>query len=346
MAHRRLGAHGPEVSAIGLGCFALAGPYGPVGDDEAIATIRRAVDVGITLLDTADVYGDGHAEELVGRAIQGRRDNVLVATKFGNSRPGQTNMSGSSLPASVNDRRIYGDAAYVHEACEASLRRLGVETIDLYQQHRVDPATPIEETVGAIAELVQEGKVRWIGLSEARPEDIRRASAVHPIASLQSEYSLFERTVEEDAVLETCEELGIGFLAFCPLARGILSGGYTTDTVEEGDVRPRGALPRFAGEHRAANAALAESVQEIAQRHDATPAQVALAWVLARKLWIVPIPGTRRAAHVEDNAGAPALELPPEDVTILEGLADRVAGERYGSAGLYATWVSPPLVRE
>lgn len=305
----------------------MSSVYGHSDDADSVAAIHRALDLGMTLLDTADVYGDGHNEELVGRAIAGRRDEVVLATKFGIVRP-----SG-----------ISGRPEYVREACEASLRRLGVETIDLYQQHRVDPATPIEETVGALAELVSEGKIRWIGLSEALPPDLRRAAAIHPISSLQSEYSLLERGVEGE-ILDTCEELGIGFLPFAPLVRGILAGSLdASSTLEEGDFRADERFPRVGPEHRAANAALAGAVREIAAEHGASPAQVALAWLLARRPWVVPIPGTKRAAYVEDNAGAPDVHLTDADAARLEGLATAVHGERYGTGVPTPSWVSPPL---
>ena len=327
MEVRQLGRVGPAVSAIGLGCMPMSSVYGRSEDADGIAAIHRALDLGITLLDTADVYGDGHNEELVGRAIAGRRDEVVLATKFGIVRP-----SG-----------ISGRPEYVREACEASLRRLGVETIDLYQQHRVDPQTPIEETIGALAELVAEGKVRWIGLSEALPPDLRRAAAVHPISSLQSEYSLLERGVEGE-ILDTCEELGIGFLPFAPLVRGILAGSLdASSTLDEGDFRADNRFPRVGPEHRASNAELAGAVREIAAEHGATPAQVALAWLLARRPWVVPIPGTKRVAYVEDNAGAPAVHLSDADDARLEGLAAAVQGGRYGANVPMPTWVSPPL---
>ena len=334
MERRQLGQHGPTVSAIGLGCMPMSGMYGAAADEEGIATIHRALELGVTLLDTADVYGHGHNEELVGRAIRGPRDEVVVATKFGNVfRPGE-GMSGE----------IDGRPEYVRRACEASLGRLGIETIDLYQQHRVDPATPVEETIGALAELVNEGKIRWIGLSEARPEDIRRAAAVHPITSLQSEYSLLERGVEGE-VLDTCEELGVGFLPFAPLVRGLLGGSLTPGReLDESDRRADDSMfPRVSPEHLAANAPLAETVRAIADRHGATMAQVSLAWLLSRRPWIVPIPGTRHAEYVEDNAGAPAVRLTPEDEAQLDGLAAAVSGSRYGSPTLDPTWVSPPL---
>jgi aryl-alcohol dehydrogenase-like predicted oxidoreductase len=329
---RQLGTVGPAVSAIGLGCMPMSGVYGTSPDADGIATIHRAIDLGITLIDTADVYGDGHNEELVGRAIRDRRDAVVLATKFGNVR------ATDGAPA-----RIDGTPAYVRSACEASLRRLGVETIDLYQQHRVDPDTPIEETIGAVAELITEGKVRFIGLSEALAPDLRRAAAVHPISSLQSEYSLLERGVEGD-ILDTCAELGIGFLPFAPLLRGLLGGALTAATeLDAGDSRLADRFPRVGPEHRAANARLAAVVAEVAAAHGVSPAQVALAWLLERSPSIVPIPGTKRVAYLEDNAQATNLRLTPEDNARLEVLAADVSGDRYGSAASTPTWVSPPL---
>jgi aryl-alcohol dehydrogenase-like predicted oxidoreductase len=318
MEKRQLGRVGPEVSAIGLGCMPMSGTYGTAADDDGIAAIHRALDLGYTLLDTADVYGGGHNEELVGRAIKDRRDEVVLATKFAFV------YGADGRPAGINGR-----PEYVREACERSLQRLGVETIDLYQQHRVDPDTPIEETIGAMAELVEEGKVRYIGMSEAYAVDIRRAASVHPITSVQSEYSLLERGVE-DEVLPLCAELGIGFLPFAPLLRGILAGSLTAESeLDEGDYRTDGRFPRVAPEFRAANAALAQGVKEIADEHDASPSQVALAWLLARKPWIVPIPGTKRVQYVEDNAKAADLELTDADEQRLDTLAARVHGERY-----------------
>jgi aryl-alcohol dehydrogenase-like predicted oxidoreductase len=332
MQTRQLGRVGPEVSAIGLGCMPMSGSYGDAADDDGIATIHRALELGITLLDTADVYGAGHNEDLVGRAIRDRRDRVVLATKFGN-------------PMGAPGGRINGRPEYVREACEASLRRLGVDHIDLYQQHRVDPEVPIEETVGALAELVGEGKVRWIGLSEARPADLRRAAAVHPISSLQSEYSLMERGVEGE-VLDTCAELGIGFLPFSPLGRGLLGGSLTAGhEFEEGDWRGQGRFPRVGPEHLEANAALGAAVAQIAEAKGATPAQVALAWLLSRATWIVPIPGTKRPRYVEDNAGAVDVGLSADDEARLAALADGVRGARYESEARTPTWVSPPLAR-
>jgi len=334
MDTRQLGATGPVVSSIGLGCMPMSGIYGRAADEEGIDTIRRALDLGVTLLDTADVYGVGHNERLVGAAIRGRRDEVVLATKFGNV----------FEPGGARTGKIDGSPDYVRKACEASLQRLGVDHVDLYQQHRVDPDTPIEETVGALAELVEEGKVRHIGLSEARPPDIRRAAAVHPIASLQSEYSLLERGVEGE-VLDTCDEFGIGFLAFSPLVRGLLGGSLTPDReLDESDVRATdGMFPRVGPGNLSANAELAATVREIAARSGASMAQVALAWLLSRRPWIVPIPGTKRTAYLEDNAGAAGLALTAEDEARLDGLSAAVSGPRYGGSGNNPDWISPPL---
>jgi aryl-alcohol dehydrogenase-like predicted oxidoreductase len=313
--------------------MSMSGLYGSSSDADAIAAVHRALDLGITLLDTADVYGDGHNEQLVGRALAGRRDGVIVATKFGNTRT----PTGDGGP-------ICGTPEYVRSACEASLRRLGLDTIDLYQQHRVDPRTPIEETIGAVGELIAEGKVRYVGLSEARPSDIRRAAAVHPIASLQSEYSLLERGVEGE-VLDTCEELGIGFLAFAPLLRGLLGGSLTPDrALDDDDLRARpDRFPRVGSDHLAANAGLAATVAELAAAHGATGAQLALAWLLDRRPWIVPIPGTKHSSYVEDNAGAPELVLTDVEHRRLDEMSARVSGSRYGAGGRLADWTSPPL---
>ena len=335
MKTRQLGRVGPVVSAVGLGCMPMSGTYGRADDEAAVATIKRALDLGITLFDTADVYGSGHNEQLVGRAIRGRRDEVVLATKFGN-----TSVTPGKPPG-----RIDGSREYVPAACEASLRRLGVETIDLYQQHRVDPQTPIEETIGALAELVVEGKVRYIGLSEALPQDIRRAAAVHPITSLQSEYSLLERGVEEE-VLATCEELGIGFLPFAPLVRGLLAGSLTPEReLDPEDYRTQAdRFPRVGPDNLAANYELAVTVQEVARAHGATPAQVALAWLLGQGPGIAPIPGTKRIEYVQENALAAELELSSEEYERLDGLAGRVQGPRYGTRGRMPNWVSPPRV--
>jgi aryl-alcohol dehydrogenase-like predicted oxidoreductase len=312
----------------------LSGTYGSVSDADGIATIHRALDVGINLLDTADVYGLGQNEELVGRAIRDRRDEVVLASKFGIIRDTPDGSGGFN-----------GRPEYVRTACERSLTRLGVDHIDLYQQHRVDPETPIEETIGAMKELVDEGKVRYIGLSEALAPDLRRAAAVHPISSLQSEYSLLERSVEGE-VLDTCAELGIGFLPFSPLLRGLLAGSLTDSSeLEPGDYRIADRFPRVGPEHRSANVALAQVVFEIAADRASTPSQVALAWLLAQRPWIVPIPGTKRSAYVEDNAGAPDVELTAEDLDRLGGLAAAAHGDRYGTAATLPNWVSPPQVR-
>jgi aryl-alcohol dehydrogenase-like predicted oxidoreductase len=332
MEMRQLGTDGPLVSAIGLGCMPLSGTYGSVSDADGIATIHRALDVGINLLDTADVYGEGHNENLVGRAIRARRDQVVLATKFGILRPTADGSGGFD-----------GRPEYVRAACERSLQRLGIDHIDIYQQHRVDPATPIEETIGALKELIDEGKIRYIGMSEALAPDLRRAAAVHPITSLQSEYSLLERGVEGE-VLDTCEELGIGFLPFSPLCRGLLAGSLTASSeLEPDDFRTGDRFPRVGPEHRAANASLAEVVAEVAAARGASPGQVALAWLLTRRPWIVPIPGTKRTAYVEDNAGAPAVELNAEDLARLDQLAGSAAGDRYGTGAALPNWVSPPL---
>lgn len=277
----------------------------------------------MTLLDTADMYAAGRNEELVGRAVRGRRD-VIVATKFGNV------LDDSGRPV-----RVDGSPDHVRRSCEASLRRLGLETIDLYQQHRVDPNTPIEETVGALAELVRAGKVRAIGLSEAVPEEIRRAAAVHPIATVQSEYSVLERGVE-DGVLQVCEELGIGFLAYAPLVRGLLAGSLGPGLAGDlDDARTTGLLPRVTT-HLVDNASLAAVVAEVAASHGATPGQVALAWLLGRRPWIVPIPGTKRVAYLEENVGAVALTLSAADIERLDGLAALVRGSRYAPESPFA----------
>ena len=318
METRILGTQGLEVSAVGLGCMGMSEFYGRADEGEAIATIRRALELGVTFLDTADMYGWGANERLVGKAIEGRREDVVLATKFGNVRGPNGEYLG-----------IDGSPAYVHSACEASLQRLGVETIDLYYQHRVDLQTPIEETVGAMAELVQEGKVRHLGLSEAAPATIRRAHAVHPITALQSEYSLWTRDPEAEA-LPMVRELGIGFVAYSPLGRGFLSGRIrSTDDLDERDFRRRG--PRFQEENLRRNLELVAVVEELAAEKGATPSQVALAWVLTRGDDIVPIPGTKRVGYLEENAAAAELELTADELAQLErtfpvGVA---AGDRY-----------------
>ena len=318
METRRLGTQGLEVSALGLGCMGMSEFYGTADEGEAIATIQRALELGITFLDTADMYGPFTNEELVGKAIAGRRDEFVVATKFGNMRGEQGEFLG-----------INGSAEYVRSACEGSLRRLGIETIDLYYQHRVDLATPIEETVGAMAELVQEGKVRYLGLSEAAPATIRRAHAVHPISALQNEYSLWTRDPEPEA-LPTVRELEIGFVAYSPIGRGFLSGRIRSiDDLDEKDFRRRG--PRFQEENLRQNLVLVAEVEALAAEKGVTPSQLTLAWVLSRGDDIVPIPGTKRRIYLEENAAAVEVELTAEELERLERAfpAGAAAGDRY-----------------
>jgi aryl-alcohol dehydrogenase-like predicted oxidoreductase len=299
---RNLGSEGLVVSELGLGCMGMSEFYGTGDEVESIATIHRALDLGITFLDTADMYGPFTNERLVGKAIAGRRDEVVLATKFGNVR----GEDGSFLGVS-------GEPDYVREACDASLSRLGVDHIDLYYQHRVDPKTPIEETVGAMKELVEAGKVRYLGLSEAGPQTIRKAHAVHPISALQSEYSLFTREVE-DEVLPTVRELGIGFVPYSPLGRGFLTGRWrSVEDMPENDTRSA-RFPRFAEENFKKNLELADRVREVAEGKDITPGQLALAWLLAQGDDIVPIPGTKRRKYLEDNAGAAGVTLSEEDL--------------------------------
>ncbi len=311
MEKRTLG-QGLAVSEQGLGCMGMSAFYGRSGDDaESIATIHRALELGITFLDTAEMYGRGANEELVGRAIKGRRDELVVATKF---------------IGAFSDRRPDGRPETIRAAIEGSLRRLGTDHVDLYYQHRVDPLTPIEETVGAMAELVTAGKVRHLGLSEASAETIRRAHAVHPISALQSEYSIWTRDLEGD-ILDTLRELGIGLVAYSPLGRGFLAGRFTSpDELDDDDFRRNN--PRFQGENLERNMKLAERVQEIAKAKDATPAQIAIAWVLSRGDDVVPIPGTRRRTYLEQNAAAGEIELTSEDLAQLDELGE-AAGDRY-----------------
>jgi aryl-alcohol dehydrogenase-like predicted oxidoreductase len=310
-----LGSQGLTVSRQGLGCMGMSEFYGPRDDAESIATIHRALELGVTLLDSADMYGPFTNEELVGRAIAGQRDQVVIATKFANVR----GEDGSFLG-------VRGDPPYVREACEASLRRLGVDHIDLYYQHRVDRKTPIEETVGAMAELVAAGKVRYLGLSEAAPETIRRAHAVHPISALQTEYSVWARQ-PEDEILPTLRELGIGFVPYSPLGRGFLTGSVRTlDGLAEDDFRR--FQPRFQGDNLEANIAIVERIDEIAAAHDVTPAQVALAWVHAQGEDVVPIPGTKQRRYVEENVGALDVELTAEELAALDSTG-QAAGDRY-----------------
>jgi aryl-alcohol dehydrogenase-like predicted oxidoreductase len=316
MQMRSLG-DGLTVSALGLGCMGMSEFYGARDEREAVATIHRALELGVTLLDTADIYGPHTNEELVGRAIDGRREEVVVATKFGMLRD----------PAQPALRGISGRPDYVHSACEASLRRLGVDHIDLYYQHRVDPDVPIEETVGAMSELVAAGKVRHLGLSEAGPDTIRRAHAVHPIAALQSEYSLWSRD-PEDEVLPVVRELGIGFVAYSPLGRGFLTGAITTP----GDLDPddyRHTSPRFQGENFARNLELVEVVRALADEKGVAPAQLALAWVLAQGPDIVPIPGTKRRTYLEENLGALDVRLTDAEHARIAAALPEAAGTRY-----------------
>jgi aryl-alcohol dehydrogenase-like predicted oxidoreductase len=317
MEQRTLGGQGLVVSALGLGCMGMSQSYGPGDDQESVATIHRALDLGMTFLDTADVYGPYTNERLVGRAIAGRREEVVLATKFGNQR--------------LDDGRrvVNGKPDYVRQACDASLERLGVDHIDLYYQHRVDRSVPIEDTWGAMAELVQAGKVRYLGISEAAPATVRRAHAVHPVSAGQYEWSLFTRDLE-DEVLPALRELGIGVVAYSPLGRGFLSGRITSpDDFGEDDFRRN--HPRFTGENFARNLELVDRVRELAASKGATPSQLAIAWVLAQGDDVVPIPGTKRRSYLEENLGALDVELTPEDLAAIEEVTPRgsVAGARY-----------------
>lgn len=323
MPRRRLGRSELIVSSLGLGCMGMSEFYGAADDNESIATIHRALDQGINFLDTADMYGVGRNEELVGRALRGRRHEAVLATKFGNVRSPEGKFLG-----------INGRPEYVRQACDASLRRLGVETIDLYYQHRVDTAVPIEETVGAMAELVRQGKVRFLGLSEAAASTIRRASKVHPIAALQTEYSLWTRDPEAE-ILPTCRELGIGFVAYSPLGRGFLTGKYRSPgDFAEDDFRL--TTPRFQGENLQRNLALVERIEKIAAAKKCTAAQLALAWILAQGDDIVPIAGTKHRKYVDENIGALGVTLSSQDLALInqELPSGITAGDRYRSAAM------------
>ncbi len=325
MNKRTLGPEGPEVSAIGLGCMGMSAFYGATDEQESTRTIERALDLGCNFLDTSDMYGPHTNERLMGRAIKDRRDEVFVASKFGiRLTPGEA----GGPPV----RSIDGSAAYVREACEGSLTRLGVEHIDLYYQHRVDPNTPIEETVGAMAELVAAGKIRHIGLSEASAATIRRAHAVHPITAVQSEYSLWTRDVEGE-IRDTLDELGIALVAYSPLGRGFLSGRFSSpEELDENDFRRYG--PRFTGENLRENRKLAERVRELAAEKGITPGQLALAWVLARGEHVVPIPGTKRVSYLEENLAAADVSLSAEEVQRIADEVPTATGERYDPHGM------------
>jgi aryl-alcohol dehydrogenase-like predicted oxidoreductase len=319
MEQRRIGTQGLVVPALGLGCMGMSQSYGPADEQESLATIGRAIELGMTFLDTADIYGPYTNERLVGRAIAGRRDEVVLATKFGNQR------------LDDGTRVVNGRPEYVRQACDASLERLGVDHIDLYYQHRVDRSVPVEETWGAMAELVEAGKVRYLGISEAAPDTVRRAHAVHPVTAGQYEWSLFSRDLEDELV-PTLRELGIGVVAYSPLGRGFLTGRITSpDDFGTDDFRRN--HPRFTGENFGRNLELVERVRELAEGKGATPSQLAIAWVLAQGEDVVPIPGTKRRRYLEENLGALEVELTGDDLAAIEEVTPRgaVAGDRYNA---------------
>jgi aryl-alcohol dehydrogenase-like predicted oxidoreductase len=323
MKHRALGPKGPAIPAIGLGCMGMSEFYGPTDDELSIKVIHRALDIGVTFLDTADMYGSGRNEELIGKALRDRRSRAVVATKFAVLRGADGSMAGLS-----------GKPEYVKQACEASLRRLGIDTIDLYYQHRVDPEVPIEDTVGAMGELVARGKVRELGLSEVSPATLRRAHAVHPIAAVQSEYSLWARD-PESGILATCAELGVTFVAYSPLGRGFLTGAIKSPSdLAKDDFRRM--MPRFQGENFQRNLDVVRRVEELARSRKVTPAQLALAWVLAQAEHIVAIPGTRSTQRLEENAAAADLTLTPAELASIDKAFPRgvAAGDRYSAGGM------------
>jgi aryl-alcohol dehydrogenase-like predicted oxidoreductase len=325
--HRRLGRNGPEVSAIGLGCMSLSGVYGTSEDRAGIALIHRAIDLGVDHFDSSDMYGWGQNEELLGRALKGRRGGIVIATKFGQTR----------RPGGANG--VDGSPAYIAQACEASLKRLGVEVIDLYYQHRVDPAVPVEETVGAMARLVEQGKVRFLGLCEAKPERIRRAYAVHPIAAVQMEFSLLYRE-EATETRELTRDLGIAFVAYAPLGRSLLAGVVPDLAhLDAGDTR--GRHPRFMGDNFAKNRALVERIEAVAREKGCTPAQLALAWLLAQGSDVIPIPGTKQIARLEENLGATRVQLTPAEIERISAAIPigAAAGTRYPEGGMRGVYI-------